>query len=144
MADEQAKSGSTVSVDYTGKFEDGTVFDTSEGKQPISFTVGNGEVIKGFEDAVIGMKKGDEKKVTIGPGEGYGERDEKLKQSVPRSMFPQEMKVEKGMGFSFKAPDGQVIHATIAEADAETVALDMNHPMAGKSLVFEIKIVEVQ
>ena len=135
--------GSKVSVDYTGSFDDGTVFDTSEGKEPISFTVGNGQVIKGFDDAVVGMKNGEQKKIKITPTEGYGERDEKLQQQVPRSVFPQEMKLEKGMGFSFKTPQGQVIHATITEANSETVTVDMNHPLAGKNLLFELKEVDI-
>ncbi len=135
--------GSKVSVNYTGKFDDGTVFDSSEGKEPISFTVGGGQVIKGFDDAVVGMKKGEAKKITITPQEGYGDRDEKLKQQVPRTVFPQEMKLEKGMGFSFKTPDGQVIHATITDANSEAVTVDMNHPLAGKNLVFELKVVDI-
>lgn len=135
--------GSKVSVEYTGSFEDGTVFDTSEGKAPITFVAGNSEVIKGFDDAVVGMKKGEQKKIKVTSDEGYGSRDEKLQQQVPRSVFPQEMKLEKGMGFSFKTPQGQVIHATITEANAETVTVDMNHPLAGKSLVFELKVVDI-
>ena len=135
--------GSTVSIDYTGMLEDGTVFDSSEGREPISFTVGNGHVIRGFEDAVVGMKKGEEKRVTITPAEGYGEKDEKLQQHVPRSVFPAEMKLEKGMGFSFKTPDGQMIHASITDATGDTVTLDLNHPLAGKNLVFDIKIVDI-
>ena len=135
--------GSKVSVEYTGSFDDGTVFDTSEGKAPITFVAGNSEVIKGFDEAVVGMKKGDQKKIKVTPAEGYGERDEKLQQQVPRTVFPPEMKLEKGMGFSFKTPDGQVIHATITEANAEMVNVDMNHPLAGKNLVFELKIVDL-
>lgn len=135
--------GSKVSVEYTGSFEDGTVFDTSQGREPISFTVGNGQVIKGFDDAVVGMKNGEQKKISITPSEGYGSRDEKLHQQVPRSVFPQEMKLEKGMGFSFKTPTGQVIHATITEANAEAVTVDMNHPLAGRDLIFDLKVVDI-
>lgn len=144
MADDKVVAkGSKVSVDYTGRFDDGTVFDTSEGKAPITFTAGNSEVIKGFDDAVIGMKKGEQKKINITPAEGYGARDEKLQQQVPRSVFPQEMKLEKGMGFSFKTPQGQVIHASIMEASPESVTVDMNHPLAGRNLVFELKVVDI-
>ncbi len=135
--------GSKVSVEYTGSFDDGTVFDTSEGKAPITFVAGNSEVIKGFDDAVVGMKKGEQKKIKVTSQEGYGDRDEKLQQQVPRTVFPQEMKLEKGMGFSFKTPQGQVIHATITEANAETVTVDMNHPLAGKNLIFELKVVDI-
>ncbi|MBI2143459.1 peptidylprolyl isomerase [Candidatus Woesearchaeota archaeon] len=142
MGDVVAK-GSKVSVEYTGSFDDGTVFDTSEGKAPITFVTGNSEVIKGFDEAVVGMKKGEVKKITITPQEGYGDRDEKLRQQVPRSVFPQEMKLEKGMGFSFKTPEGQVIHATITEANSESVTVDMNHPLAGRNLVFDLKVVDV-
>ncbi|MBI2144668.1 peptidylprolyl isomerase [Candidatus Woesearchaeota archaeon] len=135
--------GSRVSVDYTGRFEDGTVFDSSEGREPIQFVAGEGHVIKGFDDAVIGMRKGESKKVTIMPENGYGSRDEKLQQDVPRSVFPPGMKIEKGMGFSFKTPTGELIHASITGATPEMVTLDMNHPLAGKSLVFELKVVEI-
>ena len=135
--------GSKVSVEYTGKFDDGTVFDSSEGKEPISFTVGGGHVIKGFDEAVVGMKKEEVKKITITPQEGYGNRDEKLKQEVPRSVFPPEMKLEKGMGFSFKTPKGELIHAAIADSTAEMVTLDMNHPLAGRNLIFELKVVSI-
>lgn len=135
--------GNKVSIDYTGKFDDGIVFDSSEGKEPITFTVGGGQVIKGFDDAVVGMKKGEQKHITITPGEGYGERDEKLQQHVPRTVFPPEMKLEKGMGFSFKTPQGQVIHATITEANSESVTVDMNHPLAGRNLVFDLKVVDI-
>ncbi len=136
-------NGSKVSVEYTGLFEDGTVFDSTNGREPISFTAGKGEVVKGFDDAVIGMKKGEQKKITIAQADGYGPRDEKLIQTVPRTVFPAEMKVEKGMGFSFKTPTGQVIHATIADSDMQNVTLDMNHPLAGRTLVFELKVVDV-
>ena len=134
---------SKVSVEYTGSFDDGTVFDSLEGRQPIEFTVGNGQVIKGFDDAVVGMKKGEQKKIRITPSEGYGDRDEKLQQQVPRSVFPQEMKLEKGMGFSFRTPQGQVIHATITDASQEAVTVDMNHPLAGKNLLFKLKVVDI-
>lgn len=143
MADVVTK-GNKVSVEYTGSFDDGTVFDMSQGREPIQFVAGEGHVIKGFDDAVVGMKKGEVKKITITPQEGYGARDEKLQQQVPRSVFPQEMKLEKGMGFSFKTPQGQVIHATITDASQEQVTVDMNHPLAGRSLVFELKVVDVQ
>ncbi len=143
MATDVVSKGSKVSIDYTGKFDDGTVFDTSQGKEPITFTVGGGQVIKGFDDAVVGMKKGEEKKITITPQEGYGERDEKLTQEVPRTVFPPEVKLEKGMGFSFRTPDGQVIHATIKDSTAETVTVDMNHPLAGRNLIFDLKVVDI-
>lgn len=138
-----AAKGSKVSVEYTGSFEDGTVFDSTQNREPITFTAGNGEVIRGFDDAVIGMKKGEQKKIKVAPKEGYGDRDEKLQQQVPRSVFPQEMKLEKGMGFSFKTPQGQVIHATITEANPESVTIDMNHPLAGRNLVFELKVADI-
>ncbi len=137
------KSNSKVSVEYTGMFEDGTVFDSSQGKEPIVFTVGNNEVIKGFDEAVVGMKKGEQKKVTITSENGYGHRDEKLKQEVPRSVFPPEVKLETGMGFSFRTPQGQMIHATITDSAQDKVTVDMNHPLAGRNLVFELKVVDV-
>lgn len=136
-------NGSKVSVEYTGKLEDGTIFDSTKDKAPISFTAGKGEVIKGFDDAIIGMKQGEQKTITITQEQGYGPRDEKLIQTVPRTVFPAEMKVEKGMGFSFKTPTGQVIHATIADSSLQEVTLDMNHPLSGRTLVFELKVANV-
>ena len=135
--------GSRVSVEYTGSFDDGTVFDSTQNKDPITFTAGNGEVIRGFDEAVVGMKKGEQKKIKVSPKDGYGDRDEKLQQQVPRTVFPQEMKLEKGMGFSFRAPQGQMIHATITDVSNGIVTLDMNHPLAGKNLVFELKVVDL-
>jgi len=135
--------GSKVSIDYTGRLEDGTVFDSSEGKQPIEFVAGSGQVIKGFDNAVMGMRKGEGKQVKIEPQDGYGERDEKLQQHVPKSVFPPEMKLEAGMGFSFKTPDGQVIHASITAVSADSITLDLNHPLAGKTLAFDIKVVDI-
>src|SRR3989338_59850 len=135
--------GNRVSIDYTGRLEDGTVFDSSDGKQPIEFVAGSGQVIKGFDDALIGMRKGEGKQVRIEPQDGYGERDEKLQQHVPKSVFPPEMKLEAGMGFSFKTPDGQVIHASITSVSDDSVTLDLNHPLAGKILAFDIKVVDI-
>ncbi len=135
--------GSRVSIDYTGRLEDGTAFDSSEGKQPIEFVAGAGHVIKGFDDAVMDMRKGEAKQIKIEPQNGYGERDEKLQQHVPKSVFPPEMKLEAGMGFSFKKPDGQIIHASITAVSADSVTLDLNHPLAGKTLAFDIKIVDI-
>lgn len=139
----KAQKGSKVKVEYTGSFDDGTVFDSSKGREPISFTLGNNEVINGFDQAITGMKQGEEKKITITPENGYGQRDEKLRQEVPRSVFPPEMKLDKGMGFSFKTPSGQMMHATIAESSGDKVTLDMNHPLAGKNLIFELKLLDV-
>ncbi len=154
MADARAKGsekeainvvakGSRVSIEYTGTFEDGTVFDTTEGRSPIGFVTGNGEVIKGFDAAVIGMKKGEQKTIKVTPQDGYGERNEKLQQQVPRSVFPAEMKIDRNMGFSFRAPEGQMMHATITDVGGDKVTLDMNHPLAGKSLVFKLKVVDI-
>ncbi|MBI2580939.1 peptidylprolyl isomerase [Candidatus Woesearchaeota archaeon] len=150
MADGKAKGtnnvvakGSRVSVEYTGTFDDGTVFDTTDGRSPIAFVTGNGEVIRGFDDAVIGMKKGEQKTIKITPQDGYGERDERLLQQVPRSVFPAEMKLDRNMGFSFRAPQGQMMHATITGVSSDTVTLDMNHPLAGKNLVFKLKVVDI-
>ncbi|MBI2141479.1 peptidylprolyl isomerase [Candidatus Woesearchaeota archaeon] len=154
MADARAKGsgkeaisvvakGSKVSIEYTGTFEDGTVFDTTDGRAPIRFVTGNVEVIKGFDNAVLGMKKGEQKTIRITPQDGYGERDERLQQQVPRSVFPAEMKIDRNMGFSFRAPQGQMVHATITGVSGDTVTIDMNHPLAGKNLVFKLKVVDI-
>lgn len=136
--------GSTVVLDYAGKFEDGAVFDSTESKAPIEFQAGDGYVIKGVDDAVIGMKKGEKKTVRISPEDGYGERDENLIQQVPRTVFPADLMLEPGMGFSFRTPEGQIIHATITSVSDELVTLDLNHPLAGRKLVFDIEVVEVK
>ena len=133
------KKDSNVKVAYEGKLEDGTVFDKSE----IEFKAGSGQVIKGFDDAVIGMAVGEEKQVKITPENGYGDRREELVQKIPKEQFPKDKEVQAGMMISVTAPNGQQFPATIQKVEGETVTLDMNPPLAGKTLNFSVKIVEI-
>ena len=136
------KKGDKIKVDYTGSFEGGEVFDASERHgAPLEFEAGAGMVVPGFDAAVIGMDVGEEKEVTLKPEEAYGEPHPNAIQKVPKDKFPAEAKV--GMMIGVPLPNGQKIPAKITEIDDKEVTLDLNHPMAGKTLVFKIKIVGV-
>lgn len=139
----QAKTGDTVKVHYTGKLEDGTQFDSSADREPLEFTLGEGRIIPGFEEAVAGMNPGDTKTVTIPSNQAYGPRREEAVQEVPRSMIPQDIDLQVGMQLQANSPGGQPIILTVSEIAEETVILDANHPLAGKDLVFELELVEV-
>lgn len=139
---EPIKSGDTIAVDYTGKIEDGEVFDTSEGKAPLTFTVGSGMLIKGFDDAVMGMKKGESKTVTIPPEQGYGPRHEDAVVEIPRAQFPDEIPLTEGLELQLQNPQGQPVPARVMEISDETVKMDINHFLAGQTLVFDITIAE--
>ncbi len=139
---EAIKSGDTIAVDYTGKFENGDVFDSSEGRQPLTFTVDTGMLIKGFDQAVIGMKKGESKTVTIPPEMGYGPRDEEAMVEIPRAQFPQDMSLTEGLELQLQNPAGQPVPARIASINETNVTMDVNHFLAGKTLVFDISIAE--
>ncbi len=133
--------GSKVKVHYTGKFNDGTVFDTSKDKEPLEFTVGQGQVIPGFEEAVRGMEQGESKKVTIASDKAYGERRKDMILEVPKDKFPDEISPEVGQQLMLRHPEGQEIPAFIVEIKDEIVTLDANHPLAGEDLNFEIELV---
>jgi len=139
---EAIKTGDTITVNYTGKFEDGNVFDSSEGKEPLKFTVGSGQLIKGFDDAVIGMKAGEKKTVTLAPADAYGERQDGMIIDIPKTQIPADMELEVGQRLHLRDPKGQPIPAMVAEITDEVVKMDANHPMAGKTLIFELEIVE--
>ncbi len=136
------KSGDTISVDYTGKLQNGKVFDTSEGQSPLKFTVGSGMLIKGFDQAVIGMKKGDTKTVVIEPEEGYGLRDEELYVDIPKMHFPEDIPLVEGLQLELQDPDGRPVPASIAEIREDIVRMDINHFLSGKTLEFDITIME--
>ncbi len=139
---ETIQSGDTISVDYTGKNEDGKIFDTSQGKAPLSFTVGTGMMIKGFDTAVIGMKKGESKTVTISPEEGYGLRSEEAFVDLPRKHFPEEVPLVEGLQLQLQDPEGRPVPARVAEIGEESVKMDINHFLAGETLIFDITIAE--
>jgi FKBP-type peptidyl-prolyl cis-trans isomerase 2 len=146
LADDKAavKKGDVVSLHYTGTLEDGSVFDTSKKRnEPLKFTAGSGQVIPGFDQAVVGMKKGEGKKFTLQPADAYGERKPDMTQTVPRKHLPKEHEPKPGMMLVMGTPSGQQVPAVITEVTAENVVLDMNHPLAGKALTFDIEIVEI-
>ncbi|HSH00724.1 MAG TPA: peptidylprolyl isomerase [candidate division Zixibacteria bacterium] len=135
--------GKTVRVHYTGKLEDGTVFDSSEGREPLEVTVGAGMVIPGFEKGLTGMKSGDKKTITIGPNEAYGERREDLVATVERSQIPETITPEVGMTLQLKRADGSVLDVLVTDLSDESITLDANHQLAGETLVFDVEVVEV-
>ncbi len=140
----KARTGDTVKVDYTGKLSDGTVFDTSIGKQPLEFTLGSNQVIVGFEQAVIGMKVGDFKTVTIPATEAYGQHLDNLVFVVDRSQLPQGTEPKVGLQLQATNSNGTTSIYTITEVNETTVKVDGNHSLAGKDLTFEIKLVEIK
>lgn len=140
------KKGDAVKLDYEGSLDDGTVFDSSkhgDHSHPLEFGVGNGQVIPGFDNAVLGMKVGEEKTFKIEPKDAYGEVDENLVQQVPKSAFPPNMELKVGMTLGMHSPDGQRLTVVVKEIGKDSVKLDMNHPLAGKRLTFKIKILEI-
>ncbi|QNA46395.1 FKBP-type peptidyl-prolyl cis-trans isomerase [Lacibacter sediminis] len=140
---QQAKKGDTVRVHYTGKLTTGEQFDSSTGREPLEFEVGAGMMIKGFDDAVVGMAIGDKKTINIQPNEAYGERNEQMIIEFPRSNFPDDMAPEIGMQLMMNNSAGQQFPVTITEVQEEIVVLDANHMLAGKELVFDIEMVEI-
>ncbi len=140
---QQAKAGDKVKVHYHGKLTDGTTFDSSEGRDPLEFTVGQGDVIKGFDDGVTGMTVGQKKTVHIPADEAYGQKDSNRVVDFPKANFPQDLTPEVGMQLSMTNGSGQVIPVVIVEVAEETVKLDANHPLAGQDLVFDIELVDI-
>lgn len=139
----QAKSGDTVKIHYTGTLLDGSEFDSSAGRDPLEFSLGSGQVIPGFDNAVDGMAVGEKKTVVIPPDEAYGERHEQLAQQVPRSSLPEDMTPEVGMQLQSQSPDGQVMNLVVTEVADDEITVDANHPLAGLSLTFAIELVEI-
>jgi len=140
-----AENGDTVQVHYTGKLADGTVFDSSIGKQPLAFTLGTGQMIPGFEKAVLGMKVGEKKTVTIPAAEAYGPRDEEAIVELSRDMLPSER--EPKVGDALQVTDSQTGRTgivTIIKVSEDTVTVDSNHFLAGKDLTFDIELVKIE
>ncbi len=139
----QASAGDTVKVHYTGKLEDGTVFDSSREREPLEFTLESGQIIPGFEEAVEGMEEGEETTVEIPPEKAYGMRQEDAVMEFPATELPDEMEPEVGMQLQLQGANGQAFPARVVEVGDETVVLDANHPLAGETLTFDIELVEV-
>lgn len=138
------KSGDKVAVHYTGWLEDGQKFDSSvDSGETFKFQVGRGMVIKGFDDAVMGMTVGDKKKIDIAPESAYGEKSEKNVFTVARDMFPADAQIEKGAVFEMHGDQGQVVPVVVVDENEKEVSIDANHPLAGKTLTFEIELIEI-
>ena len=140
---ERAENGNTAKVHYTGTLADGTVFDSSRKREPLEFTLGGGQVIPGFDQAVTGMAVGETKTVTIPVENAYGPRRDEMMFEVARSQFPEGLNPEKGQQLQTQTGEGHPLLVTVAEVQEEKVTLDANHPLAGKDLTFEIELVEV-
>ena len=139
----QAKNGDVVAVHYTGRLSDGTIFDTSEGGKPLSFTLGSGQVIPGFEEAALGMEEGDSKTVTIPEDKAYGSYDTEKVINFPADRIPQDIQPEVGMRLQLQGQDGQPVIVRVTEITEGHVKLDANPPLAGKELVFDIELVTI-
>ncbi|MEL7147660.1 MAG: peptidylprolyl isomerase [Bacteroidota bacterium] len=138
----KAKKNDNVKVHYRGTFTNGEVFDTSAGREPLAFTVGAGQMIPGFDQAVEGMELNETKVVNIPAAEAYGERNEELMQEIPKTQLPADMNPQVGQKLVASSPQGQQ-EVLVAAVSDDTITIDVNHPMAGKELVFEIELVEI-
>ncbi|CAM3353017.1 FKBP-type peptidyl-prolyl cis-trans isomerase [Rhodothermus bifroesti] len=138
-----AKAGDHVKVHYTGRLSDGTVFDSSRDREPLEFTLGIGEVIPGFEQAVLGMEPGETKTVTIPAEEAYGPRREDMIIEVSRDQVAPGLQLAIGQQLQLRLQDGRVIPVVVADLSEETVTIDANHPLAGEDLTFEIELVAI-
>ncbi|HLR76944.1 MAG TPA: peptidylprolyl isomerase [Balneolaceae bacterium] len=137
-------NGDKVKVNYTGKLEDGSVFDSSEGKEPLEFTVGDQKVIPGFEKAVEGLSVGETTTVNIPSDKAYGERRDDLELAISKSELPDEVEPKEGMQLQMKQKaNDEVIPVTITNVEDDKVTIDANHPLAGKNLVFDIEVVDI-
>ncbi len=139
----QAKHGDTVKVHYTGRLEDGTVFDSSENQNPLEFTLGEGRVIKGFEEAVDGMNTGETRTTTIPAEEAYGERRDEMVFELERDQLPPEIDPEVGQQLQMQLQNGENIPVVVAGLNDDSITIDANHPLAGKTLVFDIELVGI-
>jgi peptidylprolyl isomerase len=140
----QAQAGNTVLVHYKGTLPDGQLFDSSEGREPLSFKLGSGMVIKGFDDGVTGMAVGDKKTVHIPNAEAYGPVNEEMVIEFPRNQIPAEIPLVVGESLNMHQDGGQVMQVVIKEVTDAYVILDANHPLAGQDLIFELELVEIQ
>ena len=140
---QKVKEGDLVRVHYTGKLTNGEQFDSSLGREPLEFTVGAGQMIKGFDDAMPGMTIGEKKTINIQPGDAYGEKNEQAIIEFPKSNVPPDMKLEVGMQLQLKDQEGHPFPVTISNIKDDIIVLDANHMLAGKELVFDIELIEI-
>ena len=139
----QVKTGDTVHIHYTGTLNDGTTFDSSEGREPLTFEVGSGQIIPGLDSAIPGMTVGDKKTVNVACDDAYGQMNPAMRQDVPRADIPAEIPLEVGSRLQMQTQDGQVIPVTVAAVEEESVTLDANHPLAGEDLTFNLELVKI-
>lgn len=139
----KVKAGDTVRIHYTGALNDGSVFDSSDGRDPLEFTVGSGQIIPGLDKALPGMAVGEAKTVTVPPQDAYGDHDPNGRQEVPRAQVPDHIPVEIGTQLQVSLPDGRQMPVTVAEVTDDTVVLDANHPLAGRALTFTVEMMEI-
>lgn len=139
----QAKENDKVKVHYTGKLGNGQVFDQTKEEEPFEFQIGEGKIIPGFENAIIGMEENEEKEVTVGPDQAFGEVSDDMIQEVPRENIEKDVSPEVGQEVNIKLSDETLIPARIVEVKDETITIDANHPLAGHELTFNLKLVEV-
>lgn len=139
----QAKKGDSVKIHYTGTLQDGTTFDSSAGREPLEFEVGSGQVIPGFDEAVIGMVVGESKSVNIPVDKAYGPRNEELVMSAPLDQVPPDLNPEVGQKLQMGGPNGELVVVEVIEVTDEHITLDANPPLAGKDLNFDIELVAI-
>ncbi|WP_424985591.1 FKBP-type peptidyl-prolyl cis-trans isomerase [Microbulbifer sp. S227A] len=139
----QVKTGDTVRIHYTGTLLDGSTFDSSEGRDPLEFVVGSGQIIPGLDSAIPGMTLGEKKIVNVPCVEAYGPIQPGMKQSVARDNIPAEIPLELGLQLQMQTPEGQVLPVTVVEIGEAEVELDANHPLAGQDLTFDIELVSI-
>ncbi|WP_170365325.1 FKBP-type peptidyl-prolyl cis-trans isomerase [Ruegeria arenilitoris] len=137
------KQGDTVRIHYTGTLRDGNVFDSSEGRDPLEFAVGSGQIIPGLDAALPGMEIGEKKRVEVDCQEAYGPINPAMRQDVPREGIPDDIPLDPGTQLQMQTPDGQALPVTVVDANEETVTLDANHPLAGQDLIFDIEVVSI-
>ena len=138
------KKGDTIKIEYEGSLDDGTVFDASKNHgQPLEFEVGSGQVIKGFDDGVLGLKEGEEKEIVLPPEQAYGPYNPELVKKLPRDKLPTGQELKPGLMLMMKLSNGQELPVRIASVDEKEISVDVNHPLAGKTLHFWIKVVEI-
>ncbi|WP_031427974.1 peptidylprolyl isomerase [Flavimarina sp. Hel_I_48] len=140
----QVKAEDTVQVHYTGKLENGQVFDSSVDRDPLEVKLGQGQLIPGFEKGLIDMKVKEKKTVTIPHSEAYGEVRQDLFQEIPKSELPSEITPEKGMGLVAKNPDGTERQLRVAQVKKDSIIIDANHPLAGQDLIFDLEVLDIK
>jgi peptidylprolyl isomerase len=140
---QKVETGDFVSVHYKGTLQNGEVFDTSEGRHPLEVQMGAGQIISGFEKALMGMSLNEKKVFTLDPENAYGQKDDSLTHSFPRKDVPAEVNPEVGQTVALSTPEGQQVPAMITEVDDQKVVVDLNHPLAGQTLTFDIEVVGI-